>query len=187
MLSKPEKTLLWGSNLWMLGAGMFGPLFAVFVEDIGGSILDISWLYATYLIVTGVGIIFVGKFADKVGYAWLMIAGYGLNALATFGYIFVTSATELFIIQVLLGLALALATPTWYALYDKFSGDDKSDGYIWGLSTGMGYAASGIALVAGGFIVERFSFDVLFLIMGTILALAAVYQATVLRFIEPRS
>src|SRR3989344_241915 len=145
-MSTPGKILLWGSNLWQFGAGMLGPLFAIFVEDIGGDILDVSWVYATYLIVTGMGIILVGKLADKIGDEWFMISGYGLSAIATFGYLFVTTTIDLLIIQVLQGVSLALMQPTWFALYDYFRGDGKNGGYIWGLATGMGYVASGVAL-----------------------------------------
>lgn len=180
MLSKPEKILLWGNVLWISGAGMLGPLFAVFAEKIGGNILEISSAYATYLIITGIGIVVVGKLGDKVGYTHLMIAGYGLNALATFGYLLVDSTAELFFVQILLGIAFALSNPTWSALYDMYSGDDTADGYIWGLSAGTGHVVSGIALVIGGFIISAYSFETLFVVMGSILTVSTIYQAKIL-------
>src|SRR3989338_5535354 len=138
-MSTPGKILLWGSNLWQFGAGMLGPLFAIFAEDIGGDVLDISWVYAAYLIVTGVGIILVGKLADKIGDEYLMIAGYALSALATFGYLFITTTTELLFVQILQGISLALMQPTCLALYVYFRGAGKDGGHFWGLSAGMGY------------------------------------------------
>ena len=75
MLSKPEKILLWGNILWISGVGMLGPLFAIFAEKIGGNILEISWAYATYLVVTGIGIIVVGTLGDRIGHKRLMVAG----------------------------------------------------------------------------------------------------------------
>ena len=181
-MSKPEIILLWGSCLWVLGAGMFGPLFAVFVERIGGNILDISWIYAVFLIVTGVGKIVVGRISDIIGYEKLMIAGYAINAIATFGYIFVSSTMGLLVIQILLGIALALADPTWLALYDKFSGDGSSDGYIWGLLTGMSGITSGIAILIGGVIVTLFSFKILFICMSIVLAFSAIYQSLIFKY-----
>ena len=92
MLNDRIKILLYGGNLWSLGAGMFGPLFAVFAERIGGDILDISWAWATYLIVTGILIILIGKISDKRNNKEkLMMWGYALNAVFTFGYIFVSN------------------------------------------------------------------------------------------------
>ncbi|MEK7102028.1 MAG: MFS transporter, partial [Patescibacteria group bacterium] len=63
VLNKKIKILLWGSNLWNLGEGMLGPLFAVFAGRVGGSLLEMSWAWATYLIVTGVFTIIVSRFA----------------------------------------------------------------------------------------------------------------------------
>src|SRR3989344_2612686 len=63
-LNRNLRLLLYSSNLWYLGEGMLGPLFAIFAGRIGGDILDITWAWATYLIVTGVLYILVGKLTD---------------------------------------------------------------------------------------------------------------------------
>ena len=182
MLSKPERILLWGANIWILGEGMLGPLFAVFTESIGGSILDISWAYSLYLVITGIGIVIVGKISDRVDKTRLMVAGYGLNAVLTFGYLLVSEPLHLFILQGLLGIALALAQPTWYALYDHYSGDGSEDGAVWGLSEGLGFLLAGVSLFIGGFLVDLFSFNILFVTMGLIQILATIYQARILKY-----
>ncbi len=182
MLSKAESILFWSSNLWLLGWGMLGPLYAVFAERVGGDIMQISWAYAAYLVSTGVGIFIVGRISDRYGYEWLLVMGYALNTVATFGYLLVSDMYGLFAVQVLLGVALALTDPTWYALYDKHSGDDSHNGYVWGLMKGMGYVVQGVALMIGGYIVTRYSFDALFVVMGTVLLLSTLYQARILRY-----
>lgn len=175
------KILLYGGNLWALGAGMLGPLFAVFAEKIGGDILEISWAWATYLIVTGILVIFVGKISDKkANKEKLMIVGYGLNAFFTFGYLIVSSPIHLFLVQIGLGIASALSMPTWESLYAKYE-DKKHEGYEWGLAGGEGYIITGIAMVIGGLIVNYFSFTFLFLTMGTIQIIATLYQAKILK------
>ena len=161
---------------------MLGPLFAIFAARVGGSVLDISWVWAVYLGVTGIGIIIVGKIADKKGYMALMLLGYALSSVFTFAYLLVASPLHLLIVQIGHGIALALSQPTWLALYDKFSGDGSQDGYLWGLSSGEGYIFSGLAIVAGGLVVHYFSFALLFIIMGTLLALSTVYQAMLLKY-----
>jgi len=161
---------------------MLGPLYALFAEKVGGDVLEISWVYAVYLVVMGVGVIVVGKFADEWGHGWLLVTGYGLNAVATFAYLLVSSMAGLLIVQVLVGVATALSEPTWYALYDKHSGDGDHDGLLWGLSSGLWYVARGIAMLIGGYIVAVHSFDALFIVMGTILTLATVSQARILQY-----
>lgn len=121
---KKEKILLYGSNWWYFGAGMLGPLFAVFAERIGGDILDIAWVWAVYLVVSGTLIVFIGKISDKkISKEKLMIGGFALNTIFTFAYVLVSSQLGLFIVQAGLGVAHALATPTWSALYAKY--EDK--------------------------------------------------------------
>jgi MFS family permease len=182
MLSRAEKILLWSSNTWGLGMGMLGPLYAVFATEVGGDILEISWVYAVYLMVMGVGVIAVGKVGDRVGHEKLLVLGYALSAVATFGYLLVHSIMALLVVQVLIGIATALSEPTWYALYDKHSGDGDNDGYIWGLSSGLWYICRGIAMMAGGYIVAMYSFNVLFIAMGIVLTLATIYQARILQY-----
>lgn len=178
-MNRYVKILLYGGNIWYFGEGMLGPLFAVFTERIGGDILDITWAWATYLIVAGVLYMVVGKLSDgKKNKEKLMVIGYTLNAIFTFGFLFVSSTTHLFIVQTGLGIAAALATPTWNALYAKHE-DRKHDGYQWGLAGGEAQIFTGIAVVTGGLIVSYFSFKVLFVTMGIIQIIAAIYQAQI--------
>ncbi len=147
----------------------------------GGDILEISWAWATYLIVTGLLIVVVGKISDKwISKEKLMITGYALNAIFTFSYLLVSSPMYLFFVEAGLGIASALAWPTWDALYAKYE-DRRHDGFTWGLAAGGEFLMSGIAMIFGGFIVAYFSFNVLFIIMGSIQTIATLYQARILR------
>ncbi len=174
-----EKILLRGASFWWLGEGLLGPLLAVFAGKIGGSLLDITWAWAIYLLVTGILEIFIGRISDKIGHARLMVVGYALNAIFTFGYLFIESTAGLFIVQAGLGVALALADPTWDALYAKYESPKKA-GYIWGLSHGVEQLITGASILLGGLIVTYFSFNTLFIIMGTIQTIGTVYQAKIL-------
>lgn len=177
--NKKERILLVGSNLWYLGEGMLGPLFAIFGQRIGGNVLDISWAWAIYLIIIGVLVIVIGNISDKISKEKLMVAGYALNAIFTFAYLLVSRPVQLFLVQAGLGVAAALAIPTWMSLYAKYE-DKKRDGHTWGLATGLDKIVTGVALLAGGMIVQYFSFTVLFIIMGTIQVVATIYQARIL-------
>jgi MFS family permease len=84
LLNRPVKILLYGSNLWYFGEGLFGPLFTIFAQKIGGSVFDLTWAWGVYLVVAGLNIIIVGKFADSVSKSKLMMIGYALNAGITF-------------------------------------------------------------------------------------------------------
>ena len=181
VLNKKIKILLWGSNLWNLGEGMLGPLFAVFAGRVGGNLLEMSWAWATYLIVTGVFTIIISRVADKkFKKRHLLVLGNALNALFTFGYLFVDSPLELFAVQVGLGFASALVIPAWDALYSEYE-NKKHDELEWGLAAGEAQILGGIAIVIGGFIVNYYSFSLLFIIMGTVKVLATLSYARILK------
>lgn len=181
-LSKPESILLWSANIWFIAWGMFAPLFAVFASSINADVLTISWIYSLFLGLTGLGIIGIGRLADRVGCEWLLIVGYAFSALGAFGYIFVDSVSSLVAVQVVMAVATILSTPTWYALYDIHSGDDSKDGFVWGLFSGAGYLMQALGLLVGGYIVTQYSWDTLFFIMGSLFVLSTLYQAKILRY-----
>lgn len=159
---------------------MLGPFLAIFAQRVGGSILEISWAWAIYLLAQGTLSAFAGKYSDgKISKEKMMTAGYALNAIFTFGYLFVSSPIQLFFIQAGLGIAAAISTPTWNALYAKHE-DRKHDGYIWGIACGEFEIVTGIAIIIGGLIVNYYSFAALFVIMGIIQVVATIYQAQII-------
>lgn len=169
------RILLYGSNLWYLGEGMLGPLFAVFAQRVGGNVLDISWAWALYLITAGIIQALVGRWCDFLSKEALMIGGYALNALFTFAYLLVSEPWHLFMVQIGLGVASAFANPSWTSLYSKYT-SKRTSGSDWGLAGGEAQIITGIALIVGGLIVNYASFAVLFLTMGVIQTIATFYQ-----------
>lgn len=179
-LSRTVKILLMGANIWYFGEGMMGPLFAIFSEKVGGDILDITWAWSTYLVITGLFYILVGKLLNKKEFKTkVMVMGYSLNALLTFAYLLVDSPFSLFLVQAGLGIAEAIGTPAWDALYAKHL-DKDLDSYAWGLSTGQSQIVTGIAFGIGGVITHFISFNALFITMGLIQIVAALVTSQLL-------
>ena len=58
------RLLLYSSGAWYFGEGMIAPFFSLYTNSIGGSILDITWVWATYLIIAGIFTVLVGKVSD---------------------------------------------------------------------------------------------------------------------------
>jgi MFS family permease len=178
-INEKTKNLLNGSNIWYMGEGMLGPLLAVFSERVGGDILDISIAWSIFLVLSGIISIIVGRLSDRFDKRKIMVAGYWLNAIMTFAYVFVSDPIHLFIVQAGLGIASALSTPTWDALIDEYSGK-KQNGTVWGLAEGLPNIVTGVAIVVGGFLVTYQSFGVLFVVMGSIQVVAAIVQSRIL-------
>src|SRR5712671_5068081 len=103
------QALLAGSYLWYFAAGLLGPLYTVFAQSIGGDLLDAAFAYSAYLIATGVFSMLFGALSDRCSKEAMMLAGYSLNVIGTFSYLFVAAPHQLFATQVMLGVATALA------------------------------------------------------------------------------
>ena len=178
--SKVQKILLFASGLWFFGEGLFGPLFAVFAEKVGGDLLDSTWAWAIYSVALGLLYLLFGKILNHYKYKIeAMVLGYFLNAIFTFGYVFVHNTTELFIIQIGFAFAESLSTPTWDSLFAEHL-EDPGDSFFWSIAGGQSHIVSGIAIAIGGLITYYVSFNFLFILMGTIQTLAALMQARLL-------
>ena len=59
------KLLLLADGWVSLALGMLGPIYALFVQDIGGDLLDASTAYFIFMITTGLAIFLISKWEDK--------------------------------------------------------------------------------------------------------------------------
>lgn len=185
-MTKPLRLLLIASSLWYFSEGLLGPLFAVFSEEIGGDLLDITSAWAVYLIASGVAYVVVGRLLNRSAWKFRMIAvGYALNTLFTFAYLLVHDTTGLFLVQIGLGVAEAVATPAWDAFYASRLADTE-DTFAWGIASGHTQFISGIAIAVGGLIAKYLSFDALFVVMGLISLAATIVQGR-LSWLEERA
>ena len=175
VLTRPLKILLATNGLYYLSGSMLGPIYALFVEDVGGSLLDASYAFAVFAIAAGITAFISGKYTDKVKDPELIIvAGYLAVALGYFSYMLVGSIWHLFGAQILIGLGGALYSPAFDALYSEKTEKGKT-GREWGAWEVMYYAVTAAGALIGGFVATYFGFDVLFAIMGTLTFASALY------------
>ncbi|PIT92954.1 MAG: hypothetical protein COU06_02540 [Candidatus Harrisonbacteria bacterium CG10_big_fil_rev_8_21_14_0_10_38_8] len=166
-MKKGLKFLLWSDAWANLALGMLGPIYAIFIEEIGGDILDASWAYFVFMITAGIVMYLVSNWEDSVQHKEKLVSfGYSLTAVGCLGYFFVDSQTGLLIVQIILGLSMAFLSPAFDALYSHYviKNQEASD---WGKWEAMGYIVTAVAAVIGGYIVHIFGFKILFLAMFT--------------------
>ncbi len=175
-MNSATRLLLLASSLWYFSEGLLGPLFAVFTERVGGDMLDITTAWAVYLIVCGIAYPIVGRLVNRSRWKFRVIAiGYAVNTVFTFSYLLVHDTTHLLLVQVGLGIAEAISTPSWDAFFASQL-SEKDDTFAWGIATGHSQFISGVAILIGGLIAKFISFQALFITMGTINLLATVVQ-----------
>ena len=81
------KLFLFAEGFYALAFGMLAPIYAVFVQRIGGDILEAGAAWAVFMIVSGIGILFMGKLQDKISKDKLfLVIGYAMRSLGFLGY-----------------------------------------------------------------------------------------------------
>ena len=120
--------------VFVFGASLFGPLYAVYVkEEIGGNILDIGWAFATYMITVGIIAYAAGKMGDKLKEKEYFLAiGYLIRAVGFFSYTLVSNIEELLLLQFFLGIGEAIANPVFKSIYSIHL-DNGKESTQWGI------------------------------------------------------
>lgn len=159
------KLLLLISALGLMAEGVFGPLYAVFVEQIGGDLLTAGYAYSAFAVSAGVLMFFISRFEDHVKHQGrLLIAGNGLASIGMLGYLFITKPWHLFLVQVILGLAVAIGTPAFDGLYSGYLEKGKFISQ-WGTWESMRWVVTALAAAFGGMVATLFGFRSLFIFM----------------------
>lgn len=173
-MKKGLKILLLSDAYINLALGMIGPIYAIFVEQIGGDILDASWAYSAYLFTAGVVMYLLSKWEDRYKHKEkLIVAGYALTSVGCLFYIFVFNQITLLATQVTLGLAIAVLDPAFDSTYSHYitKREEASD---WGAWEAMSYVVTAIAAIIGGYVANFLGFKILFIAMFIISLLGVI-------------
>ncbi|MDD5098953.1 MAG: MFS transporter [Candidatus Colwellbacteria bacterium] len=163
------------NGLILIASAMFGPIYALFVEKIGGDLLDASYAFGAYALAAGITTLISGKYADKLKENELIVVfGYGIMGVAFLGYTLVNSIWSLLIVQVLIGLGEAIYSPAFDAVYSKHLDGHKS-GREWGAWESINYFTTAFGAIVGGFLVISFGFNTMFIVMGLLSFASAIY------------
>lgn len=174
------KLLLIAETLFVFGSGLYGPIYAIFVKNIGGDILDAGIAYAIFLIVMATMEYPIGRILDKYNKKYFLMPCYLLVALVIFGYIFVNSVMQLFLLQIIWGIAIAVGDPSWDSWFSDII-SKKSSGFSWGMYHMLTGYSAGISALIGGIIGQFLGFSILFTIGGSF----AIISFFIILFTKP--
>jgi predicted MFS family arabinose efflux permease len=164
-MNRVLKYLLVAEGFWMLAAGLFGPIYAIFVTKVGGDVLEAGGAYAAFSLSAGIMVFIISRWEDHVRHKEkLIVIGHVVGAVSILGYLFVSSPIHLFIVQMMLGVAEAISSPAFDGIYSR-NLDRGRFASEWGLYDSMDYLVAGVSAGVGGLIASVFGFQTLFLIM----------------------
>ena len=162
------KILYLFNGIFVFAAAMLTPIYAIFAEDIGATIFQISLLAFVFLSAKVLFTFLVKKFGDSlVEKEYLLLAGFIFRAIAWLSLAFVGSLIPLFVIQVLLGVGEAFGNPSFNAIFAEHldKGKHIEEYAEWGIINSI---AAAVGTLIGGAVVTVFSFQILFLAMSVL-------------------
>jgi MFS family permease len=155
--------------------GVFAPFYAIFVQNIGGTVAFAGISWGLFTIVSGVLMLLFVRWELRVREQELLLAlGYFLRAIVFVSYAYMASIPQLLLTQVLWGVAAAIGVPAFAALYSEHTSKERSIGE-WGGLEGLSSIASGVAALSGGFIIQIFGFQAMFFGMAGVSVALALY------------
>ncbi len=159
------KILFISNGIFVFAGSLLGPLYTVFVQRLSNGVLPVSISWTAFLLSTTLFTFLVSRFGDKIRKDDLLMAGFIFRAIVWLSYIFITSFTQLIILQVALGIGESLGTPSWGAIFAEHIDKNKhvQEYADWQLISNL---VTAIGTVLGGLIVASFGFKYLFLLMS---------------------
>ena len=165
-MHKNIKLLLTASILIHAGANLLAPIYAIFIEEIGGTLLDAGIAVGIYALMKGVFYFALDKVdEEKVSKRMMMFSGYGIMGLCYVAYIFAEAPIHVFAIQGVLSFGETVINPSWSAVIAT-SLEEGKERHIYSHFYGYRSIFEGLAAFLGGLFAMQFGFDLVFGIMA---------------------
>ena len=165
-MHKNIKLLLLASILIHSGTNLLAPIYAIFISDIGGNLLDAGVAVGIYALLKGI-LYFVFDKMDETRFnkRLMMFSGYTIMGVAYALYIFATIPLHVFLIQALLAVGETVINPSWSAVI-AMSLQQGKERHIYSHFYGYRSLFEGVAAIAGGLFAMKFGFDLVFGVMA---------------------
>ncbi len=160
------KLLLTCSILIHGGINLLAPIYALYIKEIGGTLLLASATIGFYAILKGM-LYFLFKQLDETHFSkkFMIIGGYLIFAVSYILYIIASKPIHIFGIQALLAVAEVVINPSWSSIIATSLTKGKERNIY---SDFYGYRSifEGAAAIVGGFLAMHLGFDALFGLMA---------------------
>lgn len=173
-MHKAVKILILSNIFFNFSVSFLSPVWAIFVQGLGGSILQATIAWGAYNLFAGIFMFLLGRSEDSFNKRILFVFGNFLNLLGISGYFFVTGFYQLLVVQAFLGTAFAIMNPSFNTIFSKSLTKGREDSE-WGYYGGAINFVIVITSITTGIIITTLGFHTLFMIMllTAILSLAA--------------
>lgn len=171
------RALLLSNGLVLVALAMLVPVYALFVQKVGGGALSAGLTAGALGLASGVSALISGKLIDRIPASrtrYVLVVGWLLIGLSMLLYLLVHSVAALFVVQLLAGFVKTISAPAFDTLYARHL-DKKSTGQEYGLWEASFFLTAGVGSILGGIIVAYAGFNGVFLAMAALSFIAALY------------
>src|SRR6516225_3682446 len=143
------------------------------VRSLGATTTDLQWVVDAYSLVFAALVLAAGSLSDRLGRKGMLLGGLAVFAAASAAGSQGTNASQLIAARAVMGLGAALIFPATLSLLTNVFTERKERARaigLWGATTGVGIA---VGPIAGGWLLERFSWSSVFFALAPVAALGA--------------
>jgi DHA2 family multidrug resistance protein-like MFS transporter len=142
-------------------------------RQIGATISELQWIIDAYVMAFAALLLTMGAIGDRIGHTTMLRIGMSVFGLASLAGAFAGSAWHLIAARVFMGVGGAMIMPATLALISSiFPAEERGKAIgAWGAMNGLGVA---LGPLLGGWLLERFNWNAIFLINVPIVVTAMV-------------
>jgi len=128
-LNRSLRILVMANTILVFVFGLFVPFYAIFIENMGGSVATAGFTWGLFMIVAGILTLLFSRWELRMKEQELLLAiGYIIRGAAFLSYAFMASMSQLVVTQVLWAVGMALGAPAFDSLYASHTDKDGEAG-----------------------------------------------------------
>ncbi|MEM7821254.1 MAG: MFS transporter [Candidatus Aenigmatarchaeota archaeon] len=161
-MKKELLVVMLASILSSIGAGIFGPVYLLYYQKIGGY-SEISMAFGIFWIALALMEIPFGYLSDRFDRKIFIIIGGILTSFVSLFYIFIKTVFELYLLEFLSGVATSIQKPSLQSLISEMA-SKKERGKIFGLFSSTVNLSYGVASLLSGILIGIFGISSIFIV-----------------------
>ncbi|SFS74962.1 MFS transporter [Paenibacillus sp. BC26] len=177
-MTKTMRLMMLSQSMMTFGSGIVFPFYLIFVKEIGGDFTQYGIAYGLFTLCSAYLNWWFGKSSDKYGRKiFLLLSAWGTAVLFLL-FPIVSSIWQVYALQIAMGAFGAMQRTCEKALLADLTEEGRRGEQIGRYHVGVS-VFSGIAVMAGGFLIDLFTLDLMFYLGSIILFVSGLMLSRV--------